>query len=207
MTEALPVSQQHACTLSSAAKSSLYSQQEAPFWLAIISRESSKSGVKRPRIVSVGEILCGSDAASTAAPRGQAIYVIFHDRCLTNSSSRPGRPGAPATSLKSELRVTATHELTCSQLRLEGKTLVKVVQGRGIIASDFVVESLRYGVHLVIVLALRESQELALELGHKGRTLRKANKSRGKLVLLHIEPDGLVVLDLHQLNRPTQDRF
>ena len=85
--------------------------------------------------------------------------------------------------------------------------MVKVAQGRGIIASDFVVKGLSYGVHLVIVLALRESQELALELGHKGRTLRKANESRGKLVLLHIEPDDFVVLDLHQLNRPTQDRF
>ena len=77
MTEALPVTQQHACTLCLTAKSSPYSQQEAPFWLAITSRESSKSGVKRPRIVSLGEILCGSDAVSTAAPRGQAIYVFF----------------------------------------------------------------------------------------------------------------------------------
>ena len=79
---------------------------------AIISREVRNPGLSAPRIVSVGEILSGSDAASTAAPRGQAIYVFFHDRCLTNSSSRPGRPGAPATSLKHELRVTATHDLT-----------------------------------------------------------------------------------------------
>ena len=52
----------------------------------------------------------------------------------------------------------------------------------------------------VIVPTLREAQELSLDIGHEWHSLRKPHEATLKLVLLHVGPANLVMLNRNWLD-------